>query len=79
MIYSVKGGRILRNAGEFKKYKFYLRFKGGHNLIFETNTDIRTAERNRVDGGVFVETENSYTINLTQLEKLNVKTLHENT
>ena len=79
MIYSVKGGRILRNAGELKKYKFYLKFKGGNNLVFETNTDIRTAERNRVDGGIFVETENSYTINLAQLEKLKVKILHENT
>ncbi len=79
MLYSVKGGRILRNTGELKKYKFYLKFKGGNNLIFETNTDIRTAERNKVDGGIFVETENSYTINLAQLEKLNVKILHENT
>lgn len=76
MIYSVKGGRILRNSGELKKYKFYLKFKGGHNLIFETNTDIRTAERNKVNGGLFVDTENNYTINLAQLESLNVKILH---
>lgn len=76
MIYSVKGGRILPKADELKKYKFYLKFKGGHNLIFETNTDIRTAERNKVNGGQFVDTENNYMINLAQLESLNVKILH---
>lgn len=76
MIYFMKGGRKLRNTGELKKYKFYLKFKGGHNLIFETNTDIRTAERNKVNGGLFVDTENNYTINLAQLESLNVKIHH---
>lgn len=75
MIYSGKGGNTLYNAGELKKYKFYLKFKGGHNLIFETNTDIRTAERNKVNGGLFVDTENNYTINLAQLESLNVQIL----
>ena len=79
MIYFVKGGRILRSAGETKKYKFYLKFKGGHSLVLETSTDIRTAERDKVNGGLFVDTENNYTINLAQLEKLNVKLLHENT
>ncbi|MEK3978476.1 hypothetical protein MKY37_05195 [Psychrobacillus sp. FSL K6-2836] len=66
----------MRKAGELKKYKFHLKFKGGNNLIFETNTDIRTAERNKVNGGLFVDTENNYTINLAQLESLNVKILH---
>lgn len=68
--------RILWKFSELKKYKFYLLFKGGQKLVFETNTDIRTAKRQFVEGGIFVITENKYTINLAQLEGIKVEVLH---
>lgn len=70
---SVKGGGKLEKFNELKKYKFYLTFKGGNHLVFETNTDIRKARREVVNGGIFVDTENEYTINLAQVKSLHVK------
>ncbi|TQR21297.1 hypothetical protein [Psychrobacillus vulpis] len=63
----------MREFKERKKYKFYLVFKGGQHLVFETNTDIRTAKREVINGGIFVSTENKYTINIAQLQSINVK------
>lgn len=68
-----KGGVILGKFSELKRYKFFLSFKGGHDLILETNTDIRKANREHINGGTFVVTENHYTINIAQLESIKVK------
>ncbi len=73
MIQFPKGGDWLKNVDEIKKYKFLLSFHDGHQLLFETNTDIRTAEREYINGGMFVETENKYTINLNQVARIQVK------
>ena len=59
---------------EIKKYKFYLSFKGGHSLVLETDTDIRKAKREYANGGEFIITENNYTINLAQIERIQVRT-----
>lgn len=76
MIYFIcKGVEILREISGLKKYKFYLVFQGGKELAFETNTDIRTAKREFVNGNIFVTTENKYTINISKLKSLKVKIL----
>lgn len=64
---------MLENIGEYKKYKYYLVFNGGKELTFETDTDIRTVEREKVNGAVFVNIENKYTINISQLKSLKVR------
>jgi len=69
MIQFLKGGEHL----ETKKYKFFLSFKGGHSLVLETNTDIRKARREYANGGEFVLTENNYTINLAQIDRIQVR------
>ncbi|MBD7943125.1 MULTISPECIES: hypothetical protein [Psychrobacillus] len=63
----------MENVDEIKKYKFLLSFHDGHQLLFETNTDIRTAEREYINGGMFVVTDNQYTINLNQVARIQVK------
>ncbi|TQR18280.1 hypothetical protein [Psychrobacillus soli] len=62
---------------ELKKYKFLLIFKGGNHLIIETNTDIRTAKREEINGAIFIRIENQYTINLAQIESIKVKILKQ--
>ncbi|MEI4768681.1 hypothetical protein WAX74_03285 [Psychrobacillus sp. FJAT-51614] len=66
----------MRKYSGLMKYKFYLVFQGGKELAFETNTDIRTAKREFINGSIFVSTENNYTINISQLTSLKVKIQH---
>lgn len=74
MIYSnKKGWENLGSISQMKKFKYYLTFKGGHDLVFETDTDLRKAKKDKINGGTFVVTENQYTINISQLKSIKVK------
>lgn len=65
----------MREFSNIKKYKFHLVFHDGHKLSFETNTDIRTAKREKINGGIFITTENKYTINISKIKSLGVEIL----
>lgn len=62
----------MEKISELKKYKYLLTFRGGEQLVLETNTNIHQAKKDAVDGETFIHTENFYTINLAQIEGIKV-------
>lgn len=43
-------------------------------MTFETNTDIKKAKKQRVNGVDFIITEEMTTINISQIEKIEIET-----
>lgn len=63
---------MLGKISEIKKYKYLLTFQGGNQLVLETNTNIHQAKRDPLNKETFIHTENNYTINLSQVENIQV-------
>lgn len=53
-----------------KKYSVYVLFKGGQDLQFETDSNVKLLQPQIIDGARFIVTENEYVVNLDQVEKL---------
>lgn len=55
-----------------KKYSVHVAFKNGKEMQFETNTNVKSAEPQYINGGEFIVTENEYVINVQQVKEMNV-------
>ncbi|WP_100401036.1 hypothetical protein [Bacillus sp. FJAT-44742] len=55
-----------------KKYSVYVKFTNNQDLQFETDTDIKKATTQRINGGYFIVTENDYILNPMHIKEMNV-------
>lgn len=51
-------------------------FKNGSEMQIETDTNVKLAEPQYINGGQFIFTENEYVINVLQVKEMNVAQLN---
>lgn len=58
-----------------KKYAYEIEFVNGQKINFETDTNMKIATPQYINGGRFIVTENENVINVDLIKKMDMKTL----